>query len=146
MMQNKQDRISKGQFDFPSAGCIFKNPYLDLGLVPKGGSAFFLSRLMGHKAACQVLLDREDISASKASELGLVNDVVPFDTLKQTALGTAKAYAELPSGSLAGIKKLMNFSIKELECCLEKENELMYRLTDNPNFREKILTSVANRP
>ena len=32
--QNKKDRIKKGQFKFPSAGCIFKNNY-DMG-IPSG--------------------------------------------------------------------------------------------------------------
>jgi 2-(1,2-epoxy-1,2-dihydrophenyl)acetyl-CoA isomerase len=42
---------------------VFQNPYLDLELVPKGGGAFFLSRLLGFCKASELLLSDKDISA-----------------------------------------------------------------------------------
>lgn len=65
---------------------VFQNPYLDLGLVPKGGGAFFLSRILGSSKASKILLSDKDISADEALRLGIVEQVVPSDELNEAAL------------------------------------------------------------
>ena len=65
---------------------VFQNPYLDLGLVPKGGGAFFLSRILGSSIASKILLSDKDISADEALRLGIVEQVVPSDELNEAAL------------------------------------------------------------
>ena len=36
---------------------VFENPNFELGVVPKGGSTFFLSKLLGANTAAKILLD-----------------------------------------------------------------------------------------
>lgn len=122
----------------------YKNSYFDLGLVPKGGSAVFLSRLTGFQKAYQILLSDDGIPANEAQKLGIVDEVVPFEELFDRALKVAQSYAELPTSSISGIKKLMNVSIKELEKCLESENELIFHIANSTKFREKLKTYVAD--
>lgn len=126
-----------------AANSHFKNPYLDLGLVPKGGSAVFLSRLLGFQKAYQILLSDDGISANEALQVGIVDEVVPSTDLLHRALEVARSYAELPAASISGIKKLMNVSIRELEDCLESENELIFRATKSDMFREKMNTYIS---
>jgi enoyl-CoA hydratase/carnithine racemase len=119
-----------------SENSIYENPYLDLSLVPKGGSAFFLTRLLGFQKAHQVLLSKEGITPHRAKQLGIVDEVVPTAELLARSMEVAKTYAEMPRSSISGIKKIMNASIDELERCLEIENELIFQITNTGKFYE----------
>ncbi|MDX2480977.1 MAG: enoyl-CoA hydratase/isomerase family protein [Desulfuromusa sp.] len=107
---------------------VFRNPNIELGVVPKGGSVFFLSKMLGTGIASRVLLSGEDIDAKTASQLGIVDNVVPLDELDHTALEKARSLTRISTGYAAGIKKLLNYDIKELACFLEFENDLLRRL------------------
>jgi len=117
---------------------VFQNPYLDLGLVPKGGGAFFLSRILGPSKASKVLLSDKDISADEALRLGIVEQVVPSNELNEAALKTARDFAQKPLHSMLGIKRLLNCCTRDLENCLQCENELLFRIINEPEFREKL--------
>jgi len=117
---------------------VFQNPYLDLGLVPKGGGAFFLSRMLGSSKASEVLLSGKDITAEESRRLGIVNKVVPSDELNEAALKVAQGFARKPIPSMIGIKRLLNCCTMDLQSCLECENELLFRIVNNPDFRKSL--------
>ena len=117
---------------------VFQNPYLDLGLVPKGGGAFFLSRILGSSKASKVLLSDKDISADEALRLGIVEQVVPSDKLNEEALKIARDFAQKPLRSMLGIKRLLNCCTRDLENCLNCEDELLSRIINKPECREKL--------
>ena len=106
---------------------VFQNPNIDLNVVPKGGSVFYLSKMLGTLTASKLLLSREDITALQAQQLGIVDKVVLLEDLDRVALETARSYARLPSSYAVGIKKLLNFDLKELNRYLEFENKLLRR-------------------
>lgn len=106
-----------------------QNMYLDFGLAPKGGGAYFLKKRLGHCKAFELLLSEEEITAKDALELGVVNQVVPVHSLKKVTIEKAQKYAKKPSESLTVIKRLLNYSERNLEDYLEFENqELMHTL------------------
>ena len=107
---------------------VYQNPNIELGLAPKGGSVFFLSKMLGPVMASRILLSEEDVTAVQAHQLGIVDKVAPLEDLDRMALEVAQNYARLPSGYSIGIKKLLNFDIKELSQYLEFENELLRRM------------------
>ncbi len=106
----------------------FENPYLKLGLVPKGGGAYFLTKMLGRGKAFEILMSDSTIDAKEALKLGIVDKVFPAESLNTEALNTAKNFLERPASSLSGIKRLLNFHLKDLEQHLEYENETL-RLT-----------------
>src|SRR6184192_4041492 len=55
----------------------FGQPEVKLGLIPGGGGAQRLPRLVGKGRALQLILSGETISAQEAYRIGLVNEVVP---------------------------------------------------------------------
>ena len=65
---------------------VFQNPYLNLGLIPIGGSAFFLSKIIGPQNAFKMLISGSDITAYEAMELGIVHEVIPASKLKEATL------------------------------------------------------------
>ncbi|MBU0988246.1 MAG: enoyl-CoA hydratase/isomerase family protein [Proteobacteria bacterium] len=107
---------------------VFQNPYLKLELVPIGGGAFFLSKRMGRSKALEILLSEADIAAHEAMKLGLVDEVVAIDRLEDAALDAARRFAQKPARSLAGLKKLINYSLKDLKDYLELEKQELVKI------------------
>ena len=122
--------------------CIFQNPYLDLGLVPKGGGAFFLSRLLGFSKALEILLSQKDITADDALKLGIVDKVVPVKQLEEEARKIAQEFTGKPIHSLSGIKRLLRCCMKDLEDCLVCENEILLQMVNRADFTEKLVEST----
>jgi enoyl-CoA hydratase/carnithine racemase len=107
---------------------IYQNPCLEYGLVPKGGGAFFLSKILGAAGAYKIMLSEEDITANEALKLGLVDKVVPFNELREAAFEVAGQFARKPGGSLRCCKRLLNFSVKELRSYLEFETSELTKM------------------
>lgn len=107
---------------------VFQNPCLEYGLVPKGGGAFFLSKILGTGGAYRIMLSEEDITAGEALRLGLVDEVVAFNELRDAAFKVAEEFARKPSRSLKCCKRLLNFSFKDLREYLEFETDELTKM------------------
>ncbi|MGD8389390.1 MAG: enoyl-CoA hydratase/isomerase family protein [Desulfobacteraceae bacterium] len=101
---------------------VFQNPALDIGLVPKGGGAWFLTRCLGRERAFEILLSDRDIHAQDALKLGLIEQCVPAQDVEKEALAAARRFAALPATSLRLAKRLVNRSMQGLSEYLEFEN------------------------
>ena len=110
---------------------VFHNPYMELGLLPKGGGPFFLLHRLGRNMAYEMLLSRSKITASEALKLGLLDKVVPVSRLEDAALSVAHRFGQIPSRTLSGIKRLVNFSFKDLKDYLETENQEIIKAGEN---------------
>jgi len=73
-----------------AAHATFGKPEIRLGFPPPFGGSQRLPRHVGRKRALEMILTGEPISAARAAEIGLVNYVVPADSL----LAEATALAE----------------------------------------------------
>ena len=102
---------------------IFEKPYFELETLPKGGGAFFLCKMLGYSQAKRLLMSEKDISALEAFEMGIVDQVVPFTILEETAIQVAQDWSKRSMPSMAGIKRLINFSIKDLRDYLSFESQ-----------------------
>ncbi|MBW2326810.1 MAG: enoyl-CoA hydratase/isomerase family protein [Deltaproteobacteria bacterium] len=116
---------------------VFQNPCLELGLVPKGGSGFFLSKMLGRTKAYEIMLSDEDMSAQDALKLGIVNEVIPLEKLEEISLDRARRFARKPASTLQGIKRLLNYSLKDLQDYLKLENEVLIRIIKSSEFHKK---------
>ncbi len=106
---------------------VFQNPCLQLGLLPKGGGAFFLQRIIGLSKSYDVLLAEKDISAQDALKMGIVDMVVKMDSLEESAIQKARQFSRKPKSTLTGVKRLLNYSLKDLEDYLNMENQELTR-------------------
>ena len=107
---------------------VIHKPYLDLGLVPKGGGAYFFEKRLGHARASEILLSDKTMSAREALELGLTNEVAPHEALEDTALEKARYFSQKPAASLIGTKELLNYFLKDLEEYLDFENRTLVKI------------------
>jgi 2-(1,2-epoxy-1,2-dihydrophenyl)acetyl-CoA isomerase len=64
-----------------------------IGLVPDSGATWFLPRLVGAARAAEIALIGDPIDAEEALRIGLVNRVVPVDTLMAEARAMADRLA-----------------------------------------------------
>jgi 2-(1,2-epoxy-1,2-dihydrophenyl)acetyl-CoA isomerase len=117
---------------------VFQNSYLDLGMVPKGGGAFFLSKLLGTRKAFDLLLSEKDLTAQDALTLGIVDRVVPLDELDTAARSVADRIVRLPASSVAGLKRLVNYTLKELTDYLALENQELLKIVRYTDLFDRI--------
>ncbi|UYQ62773.1 enoyl-CoA hydratase/isomerase family protein [Streptomyces peucetius] len=94
-----------------AAEARFVEVFVRRGLVPDGGGAYLLPRLIGPQRAKELMFFGDAVSAEEAARLGLVNRVVPAADLEKTAREWAGRLAAGPTRALALTKHLVNASL-----------------------------------
>jgi 2-(1,2-epoxy-1,2-dihydrophenyl)acetyl-CoA isomerase len=89
----------------------FIEVFVRRGLVPDGGGAYLLPRLIGPQRAKELMFFGDAVSAADAERLGLVNRVVVDGELAKTAREWAERLATAPTRALALTKQLVNASL-----------------------------------
>ncbi|MFB7054801.1 enoyl-CoA hydratase/isomerase family protein [Streptomyces vinaceus] len=89
----------------------FIEVFVRRGLVPDGGGAYLLPRLVGPQKAKELMFFGDAVPAAEAERLGLVNRVVPDPELEATARAWAERLAQGPTRALALTKQLVNASL-----------------------------------
>ncbi|MGW0829666.1 enoyl-CoA hydratase/isomerase family protein [Streptomyces prunicolor] len=89
----------------------FIEVFVRRGLVPDGGGAYLLPRLLGPQRAKELMFFGDAVSAADAERLGLVNRVVPDEELEKTSREWAERLASGPTRALALTKQLVNASL-----------------------------------
>lgn len=82
-------------------------PEITLGSFPGWGGTQRLPELIGVSRALQILFTGEPVSAAEALSLGLVNEVVDADGLRQRALALAQSMARHAPEALAELKSVV---------------------------------------
>ena len=107
-------------------------------MVPTGGGAFFLPKLLGRGKAYEILLSDKDIHAHEALKLGIVNTIVPVAELEASALEAANRFGRKPAGTLSGIKKLMNYAYKDLNDYMDFEKQVFINMLNYSDLWKKL--------
>ncbi|WP_069769520.1 enoyl-CoA hydratase/isomerase family protein [Streptomyces sp. LUP30] len=90
----------------------FIEVFVRRGLVPDGGGAYLLPRLVGPQRAKELMFFGDALTAPDAERLGLVNRVLPDGELDKTARDWATRLAAGPTRALALTKQLVNASLE----------------------------------
>jgi 2-(1,2-epoxy-1,2-dihydrophenyl)acetyl-CoA isomerase len=78
------------------------------GLVPDGGVAYLLPRVVGLHKAKELIFFGDDLSATDAERIGIVNKVVPAGDLEATTKEWAERLASGPTMAIGWAKKLLH--------------------------------------
>ncbi|MFJ9886149.1 enoyl-CoA hydratase/isomerase family protein [Streptomyces sp. NPDC091287] len=89
----------------------FVEVFVRRGLVPDGGGAYLLPRLVGPQRAKELMFFGDALTAADAERLGLVNRTVPGGELEVLAKEWAGRLAAGPTRALALTKQLVNASL-----------------------------------
>ncbi len=93
-------------------GVRFIEVFVRRGLVPDGGGAYLLPRMIGVQRTKELLFFGDDLHAAEAHALGLINKVVPADELDDAVEAWASRLAVAPTRALALTKALVNRSLE----------------------------------
>ena len=85
----------------------FGETFINLGLIPGDGGAFFLQRLVGYQRAAELTFSGRVINADEALQLGLLLEIVDADALLDRAAELAAGYAAKPPQALRMTKRLL---------------------------------------
>jgi enoyl-CoA hydratase/carnithine racemase len=78
------------------------------GLIPGGGAAEYLVRVMGRARALEVLLSADDYDAELAERYGWINRALPADTLHTFVSTLARRIARFPAAGHVAVKDRVN--------------------------------------
>jgi 2-(1,2-epoxy-1,2-dihydrophenyl)acetyl-CoA isomerase len=124
----------------------FLQAFSRIGLLPDGGSTWFLPRLVGEQRARALAMLAPQISAEQAKQWGLIWDVVDDAALMPTATELAQRLANGPTLSLARIKDAMNQAAKnDLSQQLDIERDFQRELGRSEDFKEGVAAFLAKR-
>ena len=125
---------------------FFGLAFVNIGLMPDGGSTAFVPPAVGRARAFQMALLGERISAPQALEWGLVNWVHPDDQLMAEANALVERMAAGPTRSYASSKRALNqFIYGDLDAQLGLEAELQHALGRTKDFVEGTMAFVERR-
>ena len=94
-------------FVIAGRGGYFLQAFVNIGLVPDGGSSWMLPRLVGSAQATRMMMLGEKIHAEEAERIGLIYRCVENDALASEAEGLAQRLAAGPTLALGLMKKTM---------------------------------------
>lgn len=120
--------------------------FVNIGLMPDGGSTAFVPPAVGRVRALQMALLGERVESAKALDWGLVNWVHPDEVLMDEANALAEKLAAGPTRSYAASKQALNrFIYGDLDAQLDLEAELQHELGRSKDFLEGAAAFVEKR-
>lgn len=124
----------------------FLQAFARIGLLPDGGSTWFLPRLVGDQRARALTMLAPQITATQAKEWGLIWDVVEDAELMKTATDIARRLADGPTLALARIKDAMGrASGNDLAHQLDVERDFQRELGRSEDYKEGVAAFLAKR-
>lgn len=85
----------------------FGETFLNIGLIPGDGGAFFLPKAVGMARACELTFTGEILDAYRAHEIGLINYVFQHEDLMTQTYELAGKITSKPPQALRMAKKLL---------------------------------------
>jgi 2-(1,2-epoxy-1,2-dihydrophenyl)acetyl-CoA isomerase len=125
---------------------FFGLAFVNIGLMPDGGSTLFVPAAVGKARAFQMALLGERIPAGQALEWGLVNWVHPDESIRAEADVLVEKLANGPTLSYAASKQALNRMLyPDIDGQLDLEAELQHSLARTGDFREGVTAFVTKR-
>lgn len=120
--------------------------FINIGLVPDSGSAYFLPRMVGSNKAFELCSMGNRVKATEAVSIGLINKVVPASELDSAVKVYTDYYAHAPTKSIGLIKKMLNKSTTStLEEMLEYEAYCQEIAGTSADYKEGVTAFLEKR-
>ncbi len=129
----------------PSA--YFLLAFVNIGLVPDGGSSAFVPARIGAARAAEMAMLGERVGAEKALEWGLINRVIADADWDAEVDALTERLACGPTRSYAGSKRQLNaWAYERLDEQLELEAAVQQEMAGSADFAEGVGAFLAKRP
>ena len=101
-----------------TANSRFKTVFLERSLSPDTGMSFFLPRIVGYSRACDLIFTSRFVDAEEAYRIGLLDRLVPAESLLDEAMALAKQVAVWPPVAMQAARRVLQQS---MESTLEEQ-------------------------
>ena len=129
-----------------SESAYFLLAFVNIGLVPDGGSSVLVPSRIGFARATEMAMLGERIPAARALEWGLVNRVVAADGFAGEVAALRDRLAAGPTRSYAGTKRQLNsWLFARMEEQLALEADIQQEMAGSPDFYEGVAAFVEKR-
>jgi 2-(1,2-epoxy-1,2-dihydrophenyl)acetyl-CoA isomerase len=130
-----------------SESAYFLLAFVNIGLVPDGGSSLLVPARAGFARAAEMAMLGERIGAAQAVEWGLANRAVADAEFGAEVDALATRLAAGPTGAYAGIKRQLNaWLFARMDEQLELEASIQQEAAASGDFREGVTAFLAKRP
>jgi 2-(1,2-epoxy-1,2-dihydrophenyl)acetyl-CoA isomerase len=121
--------------------------FVNIGLVPDGGSSLFVPERVGFTRASEMAMLGEKVGARQALEWGLINRVAADDEFEAEVDALAQRLATGPTRSYAGTKRQLNaWLYARMDEQLELEAEVQQESAESGDFLEGVQAFLEKRP
>ena len=126
---------------------FFQLAFVNIGLVPDGGSSLFVPSRVGFTRAAELAMLGERVDARTALDWGLINRVWPDGEFAGQADALLDRLASGPTRSYAGTKRQLNrWLYEQMDAQLEFEAQIQREMAASGDFAEGIAAFNAKRP
>jgi 2-(1,2-epoxy-1,2-dihydrophenyl)acetyl-CoA isomerase len=120
--------------------------FVNIGLVPDGGSSLFVPTRVGLARAAEMAMLGERIPATQALEWGLINRVVPDADFAAEVAALRDRLASGPTRSYAGTKRQLNHWLyTRMEEQLALEADIQQEMAASGDFAEGVAAFIEKR-
>lgn len=130
---------------FASDRATFSAPFLDLGLVPEGGSSLLAPRRLGYARAFELLVLGTPFTAERLREAGLINAIYPAGQVENAAMDAGKALAAKPPEALGLARRLLRGETEDVNRQIETEAKLFAERLTSPEAVEALTAFTQKR-
>lgn len=130
---------------YAAEGVKFIQSFVNVGLSPDCGGFFYLAKSIGQARAKELMLTASPLTAEKAKEWGLINDVLPASELADKVMQTAVTIAAKAPLAVIKTKEGINMYGASLAETLAFEAETSAVLLDTEDFREGVAAFKEKR-
>jgi enoyl-CoA hydratase len=129
-----------------SESATFGQPEVNVGIMPGAGGTQRLTRAVGKYKSMEMILTGKSISAEEAYRIGLVNKIVPVESLIDGAKKMASEIASKPPISVRAAKEaILRAQDTTLEVGLEFERRAFYLLFATEDGKEGMKAFLEKR-
>lgn len=135
-----------GDLVLAAESSYFMLAFVNIGLVPDGGSSSLIPERIGFARATEMAMLGERVPAEQALSWGLINRVIPDAELQTAARELAGRMAQGPTRSYAGSKRQLNaWSFGRFKEQLELEASIQHEAARTADFVEGVTAFVEKR-
>jgi 2-(1,2-epoxy-1,2-dihydrophenyl)acetyl-CoA isomerase len=117
----------------------FGQVFSKIGLIPDGGSTYFLPRMIGYPKAFEWMVTGAIIDAQQAEDWGLLNTVVPLKDLDAVVEEWVRRLRSGAALAIAGIKRALSYGeSRTLAEALDNEAVTQQACFQSDDFREGV--------
>ncbi len=129
-----------GESAFVSTG------YSRVGLSGDYGITWFLTQLVGTAKARELMFTAERVDAARCEQLGLVNRVMPDESLRESAFQYAVSLANGPLAAYAGMKDNLDAALNlDFLSALDGEAERLVESAQTADHKEAVRAFIEKR-